>query len=118
MTIEASIFDSLKGLVGNRVFPDVAPPTTAKPFIVYQQIGGSAVNFVDSTSPSKKNGRFQVAVWGNTRAEVSALARSIEDTLRGNAALQTSVVSAPVADYEQETGLRGSRQDFSFWFTN
>lgn len=115
MTIEADLFNAIKGLVSNRVYPDVAPLGAVKPYLTYQQVGGDAVNFVDPTAPSKKNGRFQINVWGTTRSAVATLARQVEDTLRGTAGLQTTVLGAPVATYEQDTQLYGSRQDFSFW---
>lgn len=116
MTVEADIFNALKGLVSNRVYPDVAPEGAARPYITYQQVGGGAVNFVDPTIPSKRNGRFQINVWANTRAAASTLARQVEDALRATAALQTTVLSAPVASYEPDTKLYGTLQDFSVWF--
>ena len=115
MSAESQIFDALKSLVSNRVYPDLAPDVVTKPYIVFQQVGGSAVQFVDPTVPSKKNSRMQVSVWGDTRAQVSALAVQVEDTLRGVTALQTVVLGAPVAIYESDTKLRGSQQDFSIW---
>lgn len=114
MSVESVIFDTLKGLVANRVFPDIAPAGTARPYITYQQVGGEAVNFLDPTVPSKKRSRFQLNVWSDTRASVAALAIAVEDALRQVASLQTTVEGAPVASYEPETNLRGSLQDFSF----
>lgn len=116
MTIETSIFNALKSLVANRVYPDVAPLNVAKPCITYQQVGGLGINFIDPTTPNKKNGRFQINVWGVSRASVATLARQVEDTLRTTAGIQTTVLGAPVAIYEQDTQLFGSRQDFSVWF--
>lgn len=115
MTIEASLYAALKSLVGNRVFPDVAPEGTVTPYITYQQVGGSAVNFVDATVPSKKNSRFQINVWGETRSAVKAIAVQAEDALRVASGLQTTVLGAAVSLCEEETQLRGTRQDFSFW---
>lgn len=117
MSVESTIFDTLKGLVGNRVYPDIAPATTTKPYITYQQVGGVGVNFVDATVPSKKNFTFQINVWGETRAAVATLAAQVEAAMRAVTALQTTVLAAPVAIYEPENNLRGSRQDFSVWFT-
>lgn len=117
MTVEADIFAVLGPLVGNRVYPDLAPEQAARPYIVHQQVGGQAVRFLDPTVPSLKNGRWQVSVWANTRMEAAALARQIEDALRVSSALQTTVLSAPIASYDPETKLRGTHQDFSFWFT-
>lgn len=117
MTVETSIFTALKSLVSNRVYRDIAPQTEVLlPRITFQQVGGSAVNFIDPTVPSQKNGRFQVNCWGSRRDDVMALARQVEDTLRAYTPLQTTVLAAPVALYEDETKLFGSVQDFSFWY--
>ena len=115
MTTESTVYDTLKILVSNRVYPDVAPELTARPYITYQQVGGTSVNFVDVTVPSKKNSRFQINVWADTRAAAAALAIQIEDALRAVPTLQTTVLSAPVATYDPDTKLKGTRQDFSFW---
>jgi hypothetical protein len=115
MSVESTIFDTLKTLVVNRVYPDIGPETPTLPYITYQQVGGVGVNFVDPTVPSKKNSRFQVNVWAATRSAASTLAAQVEDALRTNATLQTSVLGAPVSIYEPDTKLRGTRQDFSFW---
>lgn len=118
MSVESQIFDALKGLFSNRVYPDVGPESVARPYATYQQVGGAAVNFVDPTVPSKKSGRWQINVWADTRSQAAALSRQVEDALRVVTALQTTVLGAPVAIYEPETKLRGTRQDFSFWFTS
>lgn len=118
MSIEADIVNALTALVSGRVFPDIAPEGTARPYITYQQVGGSSINFLDRTTPSKKNGRWQMNVWADTRLDAGALSRQVENTLRMAAALQTTVLEAPIATYDEETGLRGTRQDFSFWFAD
>ena len=115
MSAESQMFAALRTLVSDRVYPDLAPDPVTKPYIVYQQVGGAAVQFVGADVPSKKNSRMQVSVWGETRAQVSALAVQVEDALRGTASLQTIVLSAPVATYDPDTKLRGSQQDFSIW---
>lgn len=115
MTTESTIYDLLKGLVGNRVFPDVAPPATARPYITYQQVGGQAVAFMERGVPSKKHGRYQVNVWATTRAEAAALALQVEGVFLVTAALQAEALGAPIAAYEPDEGLYGSMQDFSIW---
>lgn len=115
MTTETLLVDALKTLVANRVYPDVGPVGVLKPYITYQQVGGQPVNFLESTTPSKSNGRFQINVWADTRAAAALLAKQVTAALRGTAALQTTVLGEPVATYEEDTKLRGTRQDFSFW---
>lgn len=117
MSVEASIYTALKSLVNNRVYRDIAPQTViALPRITFQQVGGDAVNFLDPSVPSKKNGRWQINCWGERRDDVMALARDVEDTLRAYTVLQATVLGAAVALYEEETRLFGSMQDYSFWY--
>jgi hypothetical protein len=39
----------------------------------------------------------------------------VEDALRATVALQTTVIGEAIAIYEDDTKLRGTIQDFSFW---
>lgn len=117
MTVEANIFNALKGLVANRVYPDEAPAGVTLPFMIYQQVGGDPINFLAGV-PDKRNGRFQVDVWANTRSEASALIRQVEDTLRASAVLNADTMTGVIATKDPETGWRGASQDFSIWFTN
>lgn len=123
MTVEADIFAALKSLVPDgsgkfRVYPDVAPAGTARPYITFQQVGGVAVNMLDGAAPGKRNGRFQVNCWADTRAAAATLSRQVEDALRAATALQVTVLGAPVSVYEEDVPLYGTRQDFSLWFTS
>ena len=115
MSAESIIFDTLRGLVADRVFPDVAPEGTARPYCTFQQVGGAVVNFIDGGIPSKRNGRYQINCWADTRLQAAMLARKAEDALRAALTLQTTVLGAPVAEYEEDTKLYGARQDFSLW---
>ena len=113
MSIETLIFSALSSLVDGRVYPDIAPESTPGPYITYQQVGGRSVNFLDSTSASKKNARVQINVWADTRLAASDVGRSVEDALR--TALHATALGALVALYEEETKRYGTRQDFSIW---
>ncbi|MGJ7512345.1 DUF3168 domain-containing protein [Variovorax sp. GT1P44] len=121
MTVEADLFNTLKGLVPTntdgtrRVYADVAPDGVVAPYIVYQQIGGRAVAFIERSMTSKKNGRFQIAVWSTTRAEAAAIGLQIESAMLTSALFQTEAIGAQEADYDAETKLRGSRQHFGIW---
>ena len=115
MSLESQIFDALKGLVANRVFPDVAPDA-ALPYITYQQVGGDAVNFTDGTVPDRSNARMQINVWAATRVTASQLGAQVESAIRALSALQPTVLSARVALYDDDTKARGTMQDFSLWY--
>jgi len=119
VSLETSIYTALKGLVSNRVYRDIAPADVDDlPRITFQQVGGEAINFMDPTVPSKKNARVQINCWADRRDTVMTLARDVEDTLRAVTSLAPTVLGAAVAVYEDEVGLYGSMQDFSFWYTD
>ena len=111
MTIESSIFDTISGLVGGRVFPDVAPLNTDRPFITYQQIGGESIRYADNTADSRFP-TIQVSVWSRTRMEASTMIQQIEDALCASSAFQASPQGEPISTHERETGLYGSIQRF------
>jgi hypothetical protein len=115
MTVEKQIFDALRALVADRVYPDVAPEDAVRPYVTYQCLGGFPVNFVEGGMPSQRNTRYRVNVWGDGRAAVSATSLAVEYALRNAASLQTTVMTNPVALNDPETRLRGTSQDFSFW---
>lgn len=114
MTVETSIYTALKSLVNNRVYRDLAPDTnTTTPYITFQQVGGLSVNFVDSaTIPDKRGARIQVNVWHSTRDAANALAIQAENALRPAA---SEVHGSFIATRDEETGLYGTIQDFSFF---
>ena len=115
MSVESTIFDLLKTLVSNRVYPDVAPESVTRPYITYQQVGGETVAYLENAVADHKNGRFQINVWGDLRSTVSALALQAEQAFIESTALQCRPIGAPVSTHEPETKLYGSRQDFSVW---
>lgn len=115
MTFDTALFSTLRGLVNDRVYPDFAPEKMPTPYITYQQVGGEAVNFLTQEDPCKGNARMQVNVWAASRIDASSLALQVEQAMRANTSLQTTVLGAAVSTSEPDLGLRGMRQDFSIW---
>lgn len=115
MTVESDLYAALQSLVAGRVYPDVAPDGATTPYITYQQIGGKSTQYLESTLPDKKNGRFQVNVWATTRTSASALVLQVEAAIVGSMAFQSEAIGAHVSDYEPDTKLFGAMQDFSIW---
>ena len=113
MTVEADIFTALKGLVGNRCYPDIAPITTAKPYITYTQIGGEAISYHDDIVPNLKNGRFQVNVWADTRASASSIILQIESAMVLAQSFQARPIGAASNNYDHDMQTYGSMQDFN-----
>jgi Protein of unknown function (DUF3168) len=115
VSVESDLFDALQSLVSGRCYPDEAPSGAALPYIVYQQIGGESVLYMENVLPSKKNGRFQVAVWATTRTQAASLSLSAEAAVVASTDFQATPLGAAVADIDAQTDYRGMRQDFSVW---
>ena len=129
MTLEEQIFTTLGPLVGNRVFPDVAPLSTVKPYVTYQVLPGptlrpGSTRWMDGSAPDKHRSVVQVNVWGARRLEVNALARQIEDAMcAAPAVTDTTFKAEPEADPRPDhvdveladapQGLFGTIQDFN-----
>jgi hypothetical protein len=113
--IEATLKTTLGSLVSGRVYPDTPPDNPTFPLIVYQQVGGQAIEYLEGTIGDKDNARMQVVVWAKTRLEAASIARSARVALVGT--LTATTLAAPVSLYQEELKLYGSRTDYSLWYT-
>lgn len=116
MIVETAIAPVLEALAPGAVFPDVAPELAPLPRIVYQQVGGQATSYQEDTPPDRENARLQIACWATTRIAASTLAQQVEDAMRQAATLQARPIGARSSVFEEDTGLYGSRQDYSVWY--
>lgn len=116
MSLESDIRSALTGLVAGRVYPDVTPDNPTFPLIVYQQVGGQAVEYLEGVIADKDNARVQVLVWSKTRLEASQIARQARAALV-EGSLKATTFAAPVSLYDDALKLYGSRTDLGVWFT-
>lgn len=114
MSLEQPLFAVISALCP-RVFPDTAPWSTPRPYVVWQQVGGEAPVYVEGAVPNMRNAVVQVAVWDDTRAGANALMRSIEAALVSATTLQAVPQGALQASHDGDTDRRGATQDFSIW---
>lgn len=114
MTMESDLVTLLK-TVCPRVFPDVAPAGTARPFVVWQALGGESLRFLDKSPGSQRNTYVQVSVYSATRSEALNLIRAAEDAMCASVLFTASPMGEPIATYEDDTALYGALQRFSIW---
>lgn len=114
MSLETELFDLLK-VHCPRVFPDVAPAGTARPYVTWQGLGGRSLRFLDNTAGDKRNTLMQISVWSTTRTEANALIRAIEDAICASGGLIATPEGEPLSTYEPDTQLYGSIQRFSIY---
>ncbi|MFA7523416.1 MAG: DUF3168 domain-containing protein [Halothiobacillaceae bacterium] len=116
-TIESALFSLLGSLVGNRCYPDATPDNPTFPCIVYQVVGGQAIDFLDRTLPDDENYRVQVMCFAKTRAAASSLALQVREKIieKGTAFASAQTLGQAVSLYEEPLKLHGSRQDYDIW---
>lgn len=119
MSAEATLHALLTSLVGGRIYPDVAKVGAALPRIVYQQVGGENITYLEGTLPDKENGRMQIACWAATRAAAITLAKQVEALILAEPTFQAEALGARVSTAETDVDpyVYGCRQDFSIWTT-
>lgn len=112
MSLEADLYSTLMEICP-RVYPDIAPePIPAKPFVVYQQVGGQVIDTLNDPS-DLLNARIQVAVWDVSRVSANQLMREIESSMRQSTRFQAKPMGALVTDLDDDVKLYGARQDFT-----
>lgn len=111
MTMESTLYTVLHGICP-RVFPDIAPTNTVRPYVTWQQIGGDVINPLDNSAPGKRNAIVQINVWSNTRVEANSISQQIEDAMR---AIPARPQSASFSDYDYDMLVYGAQQEFSLW---
>lgn len=111
MSFEPDLVTALK-LECPRVFPDFAPVTSVKPFVVYHELGGATQIYLNLTLASKRRTLVQIDVYGTVRSEIVTLARAIETRLIGSEVFTAIPQGEPRWDADEDLGLRWTSQDF------
>ena len=114
VSAELLVDAALSQIAGGRIYPDVAPASVAKPYIVYQSAGGVDETTFDGLN-EQQNSRMQVAVWSTSRIEALNVMQQILQALTA-APVRGTPIGAPVSVYEDDTKLYGSRLDVSIWY--
>ena len=82
--IQEQVFTALSGVVGGRVFPNVAPNNVQKPYVVYMRVASQPENTLADGIPVE-NTRMQIDCFDTTYAAVTTLAENIKAALRASA---------------------------------
>jgi hypothetical protein len=114
MSLHATFYTLLQGLVAGRVYPNVAPEGSLKPRLVLTRVGGDVAADLQGQAANLRNARMQIDAQADTRLEAEALIE--QATNAALAGLQAVPVGAPVDDYDATTRTYRSLQDLSCWF--
>lgn len=110
--MESDLYALLKGICP-RVYPDVAPEGTAKPYITWQAIGGASWRYLDNTPADKRNKLLQVSVWAESRLAALALVHQVEEALCAAVAFTAKPEGEAISITEDSPRLYGEVQRFS-----
>lgn len=99
-------------LVSTRIYEDVAPQNVSRPYVVWQEIGGSAENYLSET-PGIDYARIQIDCYAESKSLVRAIAIAVRDALD----LQGYQIGNPRSDFSASTKLFSVSMDYSFWVT-
>jgi hypothetical protein len=123
MSFETDLTALLSPLFNGLFWFDTAPddfnPADAQAnFCIAQQVGGTDKWYIDNSRPGMQNARMQLYVWGPRRIEVADTARALRKVIADSITSEwiTMPYGAAVSDYNEVLKLRGSRQDFGFWY--
>jgi hypothetical protein len=114
MTIETDLVAALQALCP-RVFADTAETKTARPYVIWQRIGGEAQRYVDNTPIAWRSALLQIDVWADHRLEADALAQAIEEALCQAAGFTADVEGESTSLNEPDLKRYGTSQDFTLW---
>lgn len=99
-----------------RFFPTTAPVATAKPYGIWQHIGGTPLRFFDNTAGDKRNAFIQITIWAQSTKAAFTTMRAIEDALcAATDKLTVNPQGEPIDAYDDSGELYGAVQSFSIW---
>ena len=88
------------------------------PFCIVEQVGGVVRQYVDGDPSEWHNARVQFTMWGSQRRDVDAALDALYLVIlaSGSATWNARPEGAKMHDSNEVLKLRGSRQDFVFWY--
>lgn len=128
--IQSAVYNALAGhaglsaLIGARVFPDVAPQNTAKPYCVWSEVSLVQANNMGGSveSGGLDNYRISVTSWATASDRGATKARETDGQVRlamiAATGFKSLLVDSRAMGYEEDTKLHGVQSDFSIWLKN
>lgn len=114
MSLSNTLYTLLNPLAGGGASVDAMPDVPTFPLIVFQQVGGTASEYLDNTLPDHDHARVQVWVWSKDPDAADTIMRAARVALLASG-LVVETYGASVSDYNDPLKLYGRRQDFGIW---
>jgi hypothetical protein len=123
IAIQSLVYTALAGyagvsaLVAARVFPDIAPQDTVKPYVVWQEVALTQASDLSGSAESSglNNYLVQVTSWSRKATEARDLDYQVRLAMIAGAGFKSVHRDSRAMGYEADTKLFGSQSDFSLW---
>lgn len=110
MSMQEMLFNTLKDLVNNRVYPLLMPEKATFPCIIYQRVSTFDTQTIEGTQ-SLDLARVQVTIFAKSYPQSVALCEEVKTAMSGKA-LQLMHIE----DYENDTQLFSQKLDYQLSF--
>lgn len=114
---------AIAALVADRIYTEVLPQKPVMPAVVFTAVSGDSDQALDGPT-GVASVRLQVDAWADTRKAATKLALAVKDLIDGHsggaAGLEVQgvfLVTAPRWDFDSDTGLYRTSQDFEAWIS-
>lgn len=114
MSLEAQLTAALESVCPS-VYPEEAPAGAQLPYVLYEQVGGPALVFLEGTLPPERAALMQITAWHSTRLGATQLMLSIEAALCAAIGFSATPQAALQAAPSDDPATRGAMQDFEIW---
>ena len=71
---------TLNALIGTKLYPQIAPPTITKPYIVYYKVSGDTINIMSMAS-GVATSVFQFNIWAESYSSAKSVAKALRNKL-------------------------------------
>lgn len=114
MSVESDL-DTLLKAICPRSYAVRVKSVPAKPYLIWQQLGGDSIMFTDHTPADKRSVLMQVTAWGESYLSVIGLIRQVEDAMCASSAFLATPTGEPLTTHEPDTDLFGAIQRFNIF---
>lgn len=112
MSIETELVTVLKTQCAN-TYPDTAPITAPRPFVVWRHMGGDPLRYMDGTAAAQRHATILVEAWASTRQAANELMLAIEGALCTAGAFTCDPQAAFSGAFDDDLSLYSAQQEFS-----
>lgn len=115
MQASTAFFDTVKSIFKSRVFPNYAPETTPKPFLVYTEPSSTKENSIDSGFSGDSKIQFDAYIFADDYDEVKRLKDDVITAMEAQTLLPSCSVLSDTYSFEDSVQSHVIMISFVIW---